>query len=242
MRLVVVHARLATLELLRYPSFIVPTLAFPPLFFVLFALPRASGRAGVLVASFAAYAVLSVAFFQFGVGIAVERTRSWELYLRTLPVGAATRLGGRALSALCFATASLTVLLAVAVPTAKPALAAAELGRLTLALAAGALPFTALGIALGYLLPAKAALPAANVAYLGLAYAGGLWTGPTGLPGGVERAGAWLPTRQWAELLWAATTGRPWTVAPCLALAGYAAGFAALAAWAYRRDEGRRFS
>jgi ABC-2 type transport system permease protein len=240
-RLLVVHARVATLELLRYPSFIVPTIAFPPLVFLLFGLPRASGRAGVLVASFAAYAMLSVAFFQFGVGIAVERTRPWELYLRTLPVSVATRLGSRAVSALCFATASLAVLLAVALPTAKPALATSEWLRLALALAAGALPFTALGIAMGYLLPAKAALPAANVAYLGLAYAGGLWTGPTGLPGTVERAAAWLPTRQWAELLWAPAAGRPWTLGPCLALAGYAAAFGLLAAWAYRRDQGQQF-
>ena len=33
------------------------------------------------------FAVIGVAFFQFGVGIAVDRASPWEAYLRTLPVG-----------------------------------------------------------------------------------------------------------------------------------------------------------
>src|SRR5438445_762922 len=40
LRLVLFHARAGTLELLRYPAFSVPTLAFPALFFLLFAAPR----------------------------------------------------------------------------------------------------------------------------------------------------------------------------------------------------------
>ena len=32
------------------------------------------------MASFAAYAVLGIAFFQFGVGIAAEREEPWESY------------------------------------------------------------------------------------------------------------------------------------------------------------------
>ena len=40
MKLVLLHARAATLELLRYPTFSVPTLAFPALFFLLFVAPR----------------------------------------------------------------------------------------------------------------------------------------------------------------------------------------------------------
>ena len=106
MRLALVHARFGTLELLRYPSFSAPTLALPAVFFVFFALPRAGGREAVLLASFAAYAVLSVAFFQFGVGIATDRARPWETYVRTLPVGAGARMAARALSAIVFAAAS----------------------------------------------------------------------------------------------------------------------------------------
>lgn len=241
MRLALLHARAATLELLRYPSFSVPTLALPAVFFAFFALPRAHSQAALLLASFAAYAVLSVAFFQFGVGIAADRTRPWEEFVRTLPVGAASRLAGRMLSALVFAAAAVAVVVAVALPTTQPSLDAREWLGLALALAAGSVPFTLLGIALGYWLPPKAALPAANVLYLSLAYAGGLWTGPTGLPHAVDEIGRVLPTRQWGEVLWAATRPGSWQATPWLVLAGYTAGFALLAAWGYRRDEGRRY-
>jgi ABC-2 type transport system permease protein len=240
-RLVLAHTRAGTVELLRYPSFSVPTLAFPGIFFLFFALPRAGGRAEVLLASFAAYAVLSVAFFQFGVAIAVERSRAWEAFLRTLPVGVGTRLAARALSAAGFAAVSVGVVVAVAVPTTSPRLSPPEWARLGIALAAGSVPFTLLGIALGYWLPPKGALPVANILYLTLSYAGGLWTGPTGLPHVVERLAEGLPTRQWGDVLWPAATGRPWQVGHWLALVGYGAAFALLAAWGYRRDEGQRY-
>jgi ABC-2 type transport system permease protein len=240
-RLVLVHARYGTLELLRYPSFSAPTLALPAIFFLFFALPRAGGRAEVLLASFAAYAVLSVAFFQFGVGIAVERARPWETYLRTLPVGAGTRMGARALSAIVFAAASVGVVVAVAVPTTSPSLDLAAWGRLAVALVAGSVPFTLLGIALGYWLPARGALPVANILYLTLSYAGGLWTGPTGLPDAVERFAGALPTRQWGDVLWPAVLDEAWPVEHWLALAAYAVLFGTVGVWGYRRDEGQRF-
>jgi ABC-2 type transport system permease protein len=240
-RLALVHARAGTLELLRYPSFSVPTLGLPAIFFLFFALPRAGGRAGVLLASFAAYAVLSVAFFQFGVAIAVDRARPWETFVRTLPVGAGTRLCARALSAAVFAIASVAAVVAVAVPTTTPDLDAGQWLRLAAALVAGSVPFTLLGIALGYWLPPKGALPAANILYLTLSYAGGLWTGPTGLPEVVDRGARWLPTRQWGEVLWSAVADRRWPASSAVALLAYGAAFAVLGAWGYRRDEGQRY-
>ncbi len=242
MKLAFLHARAATLELLRYPSFSVPTLALPTIFFAFFALPRAEGQADVLLASFVAYAVLSVAFFQFGVGIAADRVRPWERFVRTLPVSAAGRLGGRLMSAAVFATAALVTLLLLAVPTTHPGLSLDEWLRLGLALVVGSVPFTLLGIALGYWLPPRSALPVANILYLSLAYLGGLWTGPQGLPNVVSDTGQFLPTRQWADILWAAATGEPWQVEHWLALGAYGAVFAALAAWGYRRDEGERYT
>jgi ABC-2 type transport system permease protein len=240
-RLTLVHARTSTLELLRHPGFCIPTLALPAIFFAFFAIPRGADDANVLVASFAAYAAVSVAFFQFGVGIAAERARPWEQFLRTLPVGVGTRLGARAISALAFATASLVVLLAVAVPATSPDLSASQWSALGAALLLGLIPFTLLGITLGYWLSPKAALPVANILYLTLAYAGGLWTGPTGLPHVIDAGAAWLPTRQWGEALWNGVRGPTWDPTPWLVLVAYTAIFGVLAVWGYRRDEGRRY-
>ena len=88
MRLVLLHTRAATVELFRYPAFSVPTLAFPALFFLLFVAPRSDAHPDLLLASFAGFAVLAIAFFQFGAGIAAERESAWERFVRTLPLRA----------------------------------------------------------------------------------------------------------------------------------------------------------
>jgi ABC-2 type transport system permease protein len=240
-RLALVHARMTLLAFGRYPTFAVPTLLLPTLFFVLFGLPDSHESRRVITASFTAYAVFTVVFFLFGVGIAGERESPWEAYLRTLPVRVRNRLAGRVLAAFAFAAAGAGLLLVTAAATGFADFDRTAWLRFGLALLAGAVPVSLLGIALGYWVPAKGALPVANVLYLLFAYAGGLWTGPRGLPSIAERLSPFLPTRQWAELLWPAVQGESWRATHWLALLGFACGFAGLAAWGYRRDEGQRF-
>jgi ABC-2 type transport system permease protein len=241
MRLVLLHARATTLELLRYPAFLVPTLAFPAAFFLLFVAPRSRAEASVEMATFAGFAVIGVAFFQFGVGIAAERASPWETYLRTLPVGPATRLGARVLSAVVFAGAAAAILAAVAVATTSASLSAEQWLLLALALLLGAAPFAVLGIALGYWAPARGALPIANVLYLGLSYAGGLWFRARDLPAPVATISPYLPTRALADALAATALGDLVAPRAIASLAGFTVVFAALAAWGYRRDEGKHF-
>jgi ABC-2 type transport system permease protein len=228
-------------QLARYPMFVVPTLALPVCFYVLFGLPQSPSDPTVLMASFAAYAILGVAFFQFGVGIAIEREEPWEAYLRTLPAPVAVRFAGRLASALVFAAASVAPVLVVAAALRPISLSASGWLRLALVLGAGAIPLGLLGIALGYWVPAKGALPVANLLYLGFAYAGGLWTGTQDLPRAVEAIGPYLPTRQWEDVLSNTVRGGDWGGHHWLALLGFSLAFAAAAAAGYRRDEGRRF-
>jgi ABC-2 type transport system permease protein len=235
-RLVVAHVRATTLELARYPSFSLSTLIFPTTLFLLFA--ARSGEPNQRLAGFAGIAVLGVAFFQFGVGIAADRVSAWETFMRTLPARPAVRLAGRVGSAALFASASAGCVVAAGVATSDVSLAGARWGLLAVVLLGGAVPFALLGIALGYLVRPRAALPVANLVYLPLAYAGGLWTGPAAAPGGPARL---LPTHLWAELLWAAAGRRGPTVAPLAGLVVWTGVFAGLASWGYRRDEGERF-
>jgi len=242
-KLVLLHARAATLELLRYPTFSVPTLAFPALFFLLFVAPRSDADADPtrLLASFAGFAVLGVSFFQFGVGIAAERESSWERFVRTLPVRLRVRFAARVLSAALFGLASAALVAATAVATTDAALSPPRWIALAAALALGALPFALLGIALGYWASPRSALPTANVLYLVLAFLGALWTTPEHLPGSVERVSPFVPTRQFGNALWSATAGHLWHPRDWALLAGWGIVFAALAVWGYRRDEGRRY-
>lgn len=241
MRLTFLYARAMTLELLRYPAFSVPTLAFPGLFFLLFVASRDDVDATLLVASFAGFAFLAVAFFQFGVGIAAERETPWERFLRTLPVRTSVRFAARMLSGTVFGLASAAVVVVLGVATTDAHLRPVRWGALVLALVVGAVPFALLGIALGYWASPRGALPVANILYLVLAFAGGLWTTPANLPSSVASVSPLIPTRQFGNVLWGATEGRLWRPRDWLLLLGWSAVFAALAAWGYRRDEGRRY-
>jgi ABC-2 type transport system permease protein len=240
-KLMFLHTRALTLELDRYPAYIVPTIVFPAAFFLLFVGPAGQGDQAVKMATFAGFAAIGVAFFQFGVGIAVDRGSPWEAYLRTLPVGTLTRLGARVLSAVLFAGAAAATLVAVALATTDVDLEPARWVELVLMLLIGSAPFAFFGIALGYWSPQRGALPIANLLYLGLAYAGGLWIRPQDLPPAVEGVSPYLPTRSLSDALTSTVTGRPFEPCACARLACFTVLFAGLAAWGYRRDEGRRF-
>lgn len=244
MKLALAHAKAETQQLLRYTPYSIPTLVFPALLLLLLGRAFERGEPERLLAGFAATALLTVAFFQFGVGIATSRTTPWEAYVRTLPVSPVTRLGGRLVSALLFAAATVAVvtIVAVAVFDARPPLW--RFGALVAVLLAGSVPFALLGIAFGYLLPPRAAVPVANVLFLPLTIAGGLWTRPADeIPRSFDLASQFLPTRSWIEVLDSIATGdSPLPLHHVTALAGWAVVFGSLAVWAYRRDEGERFT
>jgi ABC-2 type transport system permease protein len=241
-RLVLLHARAGTLELLRYPAFSIPTLAFPALFFLLFAAPRSDADPNLELASFAGFAVLAVAFFQFGVGIAAERESPWERFVRTLPLRLRVRLAARVLSAALFGLVSAALVVGVAVATTDAGLRASRWAALAVALGLGSVPFALLGIALGYWCSPRSALPTANVLYLVLSFVGALWTTPQHLPRSVASLSPLVPTRQFGNVLWGAAEGHLWRPRDWLLLLVWTLVFAALAAWGYRRDQGRRYS
>jgi ABC-2 type transport system permease protein len=241
-RLAALHARAMTMELVRYPAYLVPTLLLPMVFFLFFVSPGPPVAATARMATFAGFAVIGVAFFQFGVGIAVDRASPWEAYLRTLPVGPLVRLSARLLSAVVFACGAGAILLIAAVTTSSASLSPDRWLALSVALVLGTIPFAFLGIALGYWAPAKAALPLANLLYLVLAYAGGLWIRPSGLPHAVRPVSRLLPTRALSDALVASAIGARTDWDAWIALCGFAVVFACLAVAGYRRDEGRRFT
>jgi ABC-2 type transport system permease protein len=243
-KLALAHARAETANLARYPAYAVPTVAFPAVLLLVLGRRFEQGEPDRLLAGFAATALLTVAFFQFGVGIATSRTTPWETYLRTLPVSAPTRLAGRVLSALAFAAATVTTVGLVAFAAYRVELEPWRLGALVLALLLGSIPFALLGIAFGYWLPPRAALPVANIVYLPLAVGGFLWMRPDeDVPHGVDLASQLLPTRSWMEVLDSVSTGdHPLPLHHVAALIAWSGVFLAAAWWGYRRDEGERFT
>ncbi|GEL16499.1 hypothetical protein [Pseudonocardia asaccharolytica] len=89
MSLTLVHFRYLLLENLRVPIGLVSAAVFPALSLLFFVLPFDFGddpvAATTAVAQLTVFAVLSSFLFTFGVGVADDREKSWDPYLRTLP-------------------------------------------------------------------------------------------------------------------------------------------------------------
>ncbi len=230
-------------QLARMPAYLVPTLAFPALFFAFFALPNGKSHqfANLFMGSYSMFAVLGVVIFQFGVGIAVERSVPWERYVRTLPVGASARLAARVLAALVFSGLAVAIIVVLAVSLTKVSVTPAQWLAFLLALFLGGVPFALLGIAIGYWVDARAAVPVANLVYLPLTYVGGLWAPPAFLPDALKPISPFLPTRAYGEIVWAALGPHAVPAWALVSLLLYTVAFAILAVVGYQRDEGARF-
>jgi ABC-2 type transport system permease protein len=238
------HARIALLDYFRSPGYVVPAVVFPALFYVLFDLQFARTQARIADATalaFIAFAVVGVTLYQFGVGVAQDRGRPWERYLRTLPASMATRLGARVLCAVTFGALAAAVVALVARVFTPIDLTTLQWLQVALYTLAGGVPFVFMGLTIGYFASARAAVPIATACNLLLAYAGGLWMPPQFLPEIVQRISPYLPTRQFADLLWSAFDGRdPWHA--IIGLSVYTLIFAGLASIGYRRDEHTRYA
>ena len=239
------YAASALRELGRAPGFWVPTILFPAMLFLFFGnsfRPTNPDGANFVLASWAVYAVLGVAFYQFGVGIAQDRETPWDRYLKTLPVSLAPRLIARIATTLLFGIAAAALVGLVAIVSLPIRMGVGQLGGLLTVLLLGGAVFAIFGIALGYALSARAAVPVANLVYLPLAFVGGLWVPPEAMPAALEPLSRLTPTRHFAELAWAAVNPAGETPYVSVAvLAGYGAVFAGLALWGYRRDSSMRY-
>ncbi len=79
------------LQAVRSPEFVLPTLALPVAFYLLFGVvlsPGGGDRAAYLLATYGIFAVMGPAIFGFGAGVANERERGWLNIRRVSPAPA----------------------------------------------------------------------------------------------------------------------------------------------------------
>lgn len=244
-RLAVAHVTVLLRDIMRTPAFVVPAVVFPAMFYTIFGVPYArssSDAANQILASFVGFAVVGVALFQFGVGIATERGRPWERYLRTLPVSVEIRFAARTIVAIIIAAMSSLLVAIVGKLLTPVSFDASQWTMLAIYAIVGAVPFVMLGIAIAYLVPPRGAVPVTNIIYLLSAFAGGFWIPPAYLPAIAAAISPYLPTRQYGELLWSITGAGHNATHAVLALASFSLAFSIIAVVGYRRDERTRYA
>jgi len=114
---------------------------------------------------------------------------------------------------------------------------------LAVRLLAGAVPFIAFGMAIAYLASPSAAPAVANLTFIGLAFASGMFVRLDQMPAFLRSIAPLLPTYHYAQLAWGAIGAANEAALASLAwLIGYTVAFFGLAAWAYRREARRKFA
>lgn len=231
------------LELLRSPAYVVSTIAFPALFYVIFAIPesRDAHSSNILVASFSCFAVFGVIFLQFGIGVAQERHTSWYQYLRTLPVSPYQLMMARFICALFFAFLAALGIILLSLFFTEVDLVFSEWLQFVGLLHMCAFVFCFMGLALGYWTDEKSSLPIGNLIYLPLSFVGGLWKPPSLLPDILKEISSYLPTRYYGEVMWSFVKGETLVLKDIAPLLAYGCLFALLAYIGFRRDQQVRF-
>jgi ABC-2 type transport system permease protein len=197
-----------------------------------------------MMATYGTFGVIGAALFGFGVSVAVERGQGWMRLKRVSPmppeayfvakVGMSTTVSALIIGALFILGATLG---GVRMP-------ATQWISLGLVLIFGALPFSAMGLAFGYLAGPNCAPALLNLIYLPMAFASGLWIPIHQLPAFVQAIAPSLPPYHFAQLalgtIGAAESGSQ-AALHVIVLLGFTALFLTVAVWGFRRDEGRTY-
>jgi ABC-2 type transport system permease protein len=242
------EAKAELLKTLRMPGYIIPTLAFPLIFYTFFGIIFGRSTSASLslstyyLATYGAFGVIGASLFGFGVGVAAERGQGWLQVKRSTPMPMSAYFGAKISMALLFSGTIALALFALGMLFGNVHLPLAVWPRLFGILVAGALPFCALGLAIGYFAGPNSAAATVNIIYLPMAFLSGLWVPIEVMPRFVQSVAAFLPPYHLAQLaLNTFRAGHGSAGVHVIALASYTLLFLALAAIGYDRDEGKTY-
>lgn len=201
-RIFQLETRNELLKMLRMPAYLLPTVLFPVIFYLLFGVVLAKGNektATYLLATYGTFGLLGATFFGLGIGLAIERGQGWLLLKRATPMRPMLHFAARIAVTAAIGGTVILLLFAAAAATSVDLPAATWLA-LFAALLVGALPFAALGLAAGHWLGPNSAPAVLNVIYLPLAFLSGLWMPIKMLPAVVQKIAYFLPPYHASQL------------------------------------------
>ena len=199
------EAKYEFIRLWRTPSFALPSLLFPILFYVLFGVVLAGGRGGAevaryLLATYGVFGIMGSALFGFGVTIAIERENGQLEYKRALPMPPGAVLLAKMAMAMLFAAITSVLLAIVGGVFAGVVLAPWQWAALFAVNVLGVLPFCAIGLLIGSLVSGSAAPAFVNLVYLPMAFLSGLWMPLTILPAFIAKSAPAWPSYHLAQV------------------------------------------
>jgi ABC-2 type transport system permease protein len=249
MRVYALETKFEFLKQFRRPAYAIATLGIPLMFYAFFGLLSGLHNNGLslatyLLATYGTFGVVGAAMFGFGVSVSMERGARWLLLKRASPMPPLAYFIAKIVTATAFSALVIGLLFAMGALFGGVHLAPLTWLQLGAALVIGALPFCAIGLALGYLISPNSAVAVINLINLPMSFLSGLWLPINVLPPAVQHIAPFLPAYHLGQLalgtIGAATSTQPW-YDHVLILLAFTSAALTVAAIAYRRDEGETY-
>jgi ABC-2 type transport system permease protein len=227
---------------LRNVPFLLYTVGFPVAFYLLFTTIFGGAGGGDTrqwaaryMVSMALYGSMGAALTGVGARIATERTRGWTRQLALTPMRPAAYLAVKGTAAVLLTLPVIVLVMLAGRLVNGVQLPVGTWLALVPLLWLATLPFTALGIAIGYSLRDEVATGVSVAVLMLLAIGGGLWLPVELFPGWLAHVARALPSYRGGEFAWRVLDGHQPFTTGALIFGGWLVALAALAGWRFRR-------
>jgi ABC-2 type transport system permease protein len=249
-RMVAAQIRATLVGYWRLPTFVIFSMALPVMFYVFFGLPFAHEKTAdgtsvgaVIMGNLGAYAVSSILVFNIGIGRAQARAQKIDLLQRATPLPGWAVIAADTVGAMFLGLISLAALYLFAGLAGGVRIAPVDWLLLTVRSILGALPLLGLGLAIGYGSGVNAAPAVANLIYLPMSFASGIFIPLSMMPSFLQKVAPFLPTYHYAQVVQHGLlqkTDEPLSTA-IFWLVGWGIVLFAIAIRVYQRDVARKF-
>src|SRR5271154_1232759 len=195
------------LKNLRLRMYTASVLSFPIMFYVLFGLVLNSKEAiagtpvpAYLIATYGTFGVMGASLFGTASGLASDRGLGWLQVKRASPMPPFAYFAAKVILSMIFSATVVLLLLALGIGFGGVRMPLAEMAKLLGTLVAGSLPFSAMGLAIGYFAGPNSAPAAINLIYLPMSFCSGLWVPYMFLPRFVRLIALALPPYHLSQL------------------------------------------
>ena len=201
------EAKYEFLKNLRLRMYTASVLSFPIMFYVLFGLVlNAKGAIGVtrvptyLIATYGTFGVMGASLFGTAAGLSSDRGLGWLQVKRASPMPPFAYFAAKVITSMIFSTIIVLALFALGFTAGTVRMPISDFARLLGTLVVGSLPFSAMGLALGYFTGPNSAPATINLIYLPMSFCSGLWVPFLFLPKIVKQIALVLPPFHLSQL------------------------------------------
>ncbi len=195
------------LKNLRLRMYTVSVITFPLMFYILFGLVLNSnqtiGRVRVpayLLVTYATFGVIGASLFGTAAGLASDRGLGWLEVKRASPMPPFAYFAAKIAVSMLFSVTVVALLIILGFAFGGVRMPALNVAELLAILGLGSLPFSAMGLAIGYFSGPNSAPATINLIYLPLSFCSGLWVPFMFLPKFLRQIGLALPPYHLSEL------------------------------------------